>query len=222
MIVSAALLLTWPAWIVIAALIEARQWRVPRTSPGMPGPWAHVATWIAYAAVFLAPIGLLATDDRIIDRKIDQAFFDLDAFRTAVQRFAQARHHLLDDAEGLGALTAGPEAELARVPRDPWQQPYVYRRTGGTPGFVVYSMGADGVDDRGAGDDVTTRDKSYRCETYDEECAGSRAWWRHVALAVSFLGGAARLIFSALRASAQGAREAAGARLRRRESRGLG
>jgi len=61
MVVSFALLLTWPAWIVVAALLEARRWRAPRTSPGVPGPRTHVATWIAHAAVFLAPIGLLVT-----------------------------------------------------------------------------------------------------------------------------------------------------------------
>ena len=67
-------------------------------------------------------------------------------------------------------------------------------------------MGADGVDDRGAGDDITTPAKAYRCETYYDDYAGSLTWWRSVALVATFLGGVACLMVSAVRAVVRRAR----------------
>ena len=167
----------------------------------------RLSTWLALAAVVLAPIGVVATL-RGVDYKITQALFDLDALRRTIALSVDQRHRLPTEAEGLQSLAQGSVPMMDRVPDDPWLHPYVYRRIAGAPGFVVYSKGADGVDDHGAGDDVTTSAKSYRCETYYDECAGSLPWWRNVALAASFLGGLAWLAFSAVRASVRGVRSA--------------
>jgi len=161
----------------------------------------RLATWLACAAVVLAPVGVVLTHDRIIDYKIVQAFTDLGLLHQTIELSAGQQHRLPSEAEGLQSLAEGSARLLDRVPSDPWRHPYVYRRTADAPGFVVYSMGADGVDDHGAGDDITAPAKSYRCETYYDECAGTLAWWRNIALAGSFLGGVAWLVVSAARAA---------------------
>jgi hypothetical protein len=166
----------------------------------------RLATWLACAAVVLAPFGVVLTHDRIIDYKIVQAFSDLGILRHTIKSSGDERHHLPSEAEGLQSLAEGSAPLLDRVPDDPWHHPYVYRRTSEAPGFVVYSRGADGVDDHGAGDDITTPAKSYRCETYYDDCAGTLPWWRNVALAASFLGGVAWLAVSAVRAVMRRAR----------------
>ena len=83
------------------------------------------------------------------------------------------------------------------------EPPYIYRQMPDPPGFVIYSRGADGIDDHGAGDDITTPGKSYRCETYRDECAGSLFWWRNIALAGAFLGGLGWLVFNTARSAAR-------------------
>lgn len=54
---------------------------------------------------------------------------------------------------------------------DAWSQAYVYRiaPTVGK-GFVLYSLGANGVDEHGGGDDVTVWRKGYTCAQYQENC----------------------------------------------------
>jgi hypothetical protein len=160
---------------------------------------ARQVTRIACAALLSAPVAFFLTNSRIIDRKIDATFATLELLRFAAQRSAEQTGHLATDEEGLQVLTTGPGAWIMHVPQDPWGHPYVYRRTAAPPGFVLYSMGADGIDDHGAGDDITTRDKSYRCETYYEDCRGSAPWWRNVALVTAFLAAAGWLVFCAVR-----------------------
>lgn len=202
LLLSFAALMMWPVWIVVMALRGARQWRALQGSPGTCGPWARAATWLAYAAVFLAPAGLIATHDRIHRDRIDRAFADLRLLRSVAAQALQQRHRLPSDAEGLESLASGPDQMIDRVPQDPWSHPYVYRQAPDPPGFVIYSRGSDGIDDHGAGDDITTPDKSYRCETYRDECAGSLPWWRNVALATAFLGGLGWLASGATRSAA--------------------
>jgi hypothetical protein len=158
---------------------------------------------MAWAAVVLTPVGVIATIGQIRDYKFEQELTDLELIRSVVQQSSHRRHRLPSEAEGLESLAQEPDPMLERVPNDPWRHGYVYRRTQEAPGFVVYSVGQDGIDDRGAGDDVTTRDKPYRCETYYDECAGSLPWWRDVAFATTFLAGLAWLLFSAVRVVAR-------------------
>lgn len=203
LLLSLAALMSWPAWIVVMALRGARQWREPQGVPGTRGPWARGATWLAYLAVFLAPAGLIATHDRINHYRIDRAFADVRLLRSVVDQALQQGHRLPSDAEGLESLASGPDQRLDRVPQDPWSHPYIYLLTPDPPGFVIYSRGADGIDDHGAGDDITTPGKSYRCETYRGECAGSLLWWRNIALASAFLGGLGWLVFDTTRSAAR-------------------
>jgi hypothetical protein len=55
---------------------------------------------------------------------------------------------------------------------DGWGRPLVYRRLDGGNGFILYSLGANGIDENGAGDDVfmSKSPKKYHCADYDELC----------------------------------------------------
>ena len=137
-----------------------------------------LTTSMACAVFVAAPFATLASMDVIQDYKIDAAFAGLDNIRNAVAEFVKRQHHLPTEAEGLNALAVGGDRVLDRVPADPWRHPFVYRMTSQGPGFVVYSSGRDGIDEQGAGDDVTTRDKSYRCLDYYGDCPLTPRWWR--------------------------------------------
>ncbi len=56
------------------------------------------------------------------------------------------------------------------VPHDPWQHPYIYRKIESPPGYVIYSVGRNGSDESGGGDDITTWEKDYSCATYGIRC----------------------------------------------------
>ena len=116
----------------------------------------RLATRLSCAAIVLIPLGVIASLGPVRDYKVVSASFDLDVLRTGIQRWSDSRHRLPSEAEGLEVLENGSDPALDHVPTDPWHHAYVYRLTAERPGFIVYSAGLDGVDDRGAGDDVTT------------------------------------------------------------------
>lgn len=74
------------------------------------------------------------------------------------------------ESQGLEALLSGPPPLIDKLPKDPWGKPYLYRRTPSKPGFEIHSAGRNGLDEGGAGDDVTLADKVYRCEDYHVNC----------------------------------------------------
>jgi hypothetical protein len=103
----------------------------------------------------------------IRDLKITKAQYDLMALQTALDIYKTQRGSLPSEQDGLGALVG---VTLSRIAVDPWGNPYVYRRTGQSDAYRVYSRGLDGRDDDGAGDGVTTEEKVYRCVDYGVNC----------------------------------------------------
>ena len=98
----------------------------------------------------------------IVDLKIDKAFTDLRALRAGLSQF-QARHQRYPTtSEGLSVLV--PDFVL-RISRDPWGNAYAYRAET-QKAYLLYSIGVDGRDESGAGDDVTTPRKKYDRATY--------------------------------------------------------
>ena len=109
----------------------------------------------------------------IVDSKIGKAFHDLDALRTGLSSY-QARHHRYpSEAEGLSVLA--PDF-VARISQDPWGSAYAYRVVT-RESYLLYSAGADGLDEGGAGDDVTTPKKKYDRTVYE---LGSRTDLPHI------------------------------------------
>jgi general secretion pathway protein G len=65
-----------------------------------------------------------------------------------------------DDARGKAWDSGGPFLKGGKIPQDPWSRPLVYKKvddaTAARTGvyFHVYSMGVNGTDDSGSGDDI--------------------------------------------------------------------
>jgi hypothetical protein len=104
---------------------------------------------------------------RTVCLRIDEAFADLDNLRIAIAEYR--RQHGAFPAR-LGQLAQHEPPILSSVPNDPWGEPYAYVRAADGSSFLLYSRGHDRVDQLGAGDDVTTRDKAYACDVYGINC----------------------------------------------------
>jgi hypothetical protein len=57
---------------------------------------------------------------------------------------------------------------LKRLRDDTWNNPFVYHLLPGAKGYVLYSRGANGIDEFGRGDDITVEWKEFTCEQYQE------------------------------------------------------
>jgi general secretion pathway protein G len=97
------------------------------------------------------------------DERLTRAQADLDTLRSAIKLKIANDGAPPTDAQGLEVLAYGPSQELENIPPDPWGHAYAYRRIDAAPGYTVYSLGPDGIDQRGGGDDVTSRGPSARC-----------------------------------------------------------
>jgi len=83
------------------------------------------------------------------DSQIHKARTDLGVFAASLDDFHSRNHRYPDANEGLGATLAANKR-----PVDPWGHPYVYRNRGSDKP-QMYSVGPNGVDEGGAGDDVS-------------------------------------------------------------------
>ena len=116
----------------------------------------------------LAPIGPM-------DLRIDRVRYGhLPVLSYALESFIREHGRAPEESEGLAALVCARPGDaghcLSHLPKDPWSHPYVYRRIGRAPGYMVYSIGADGVDEGGGGDDIVTWAKEYSCSEYGVGC----------------------------------------------------
>lgn len=73
---------------------------------------------------------------------------------------------------------------LRGIPSDPWGREYVYRAN--IHDFELYSVGLNGIDERGRGDDVTDHDKRYSCSDYGVGCPYGVVELLQVVLALLF------------------------------------
>ncbi|MCP3162163.1 type II secretion system major pseudopilin GspG [Myxococcus qinghaiensis] len=105
--------------------------------------------------VVITILGLIATAvgvsvmDSLKAAKKDKASLDIKALETALKLHYTKTGHFPDTQAGLGALVES--RALEQLPKDPWQNDYVYLNEGGRP--VVISYGADGAAG-GEGDDA--------------------------------------------------------------------
>src|SRR5689334_6832858 len=90
--------------------------------------------------------------------------------REQVKVFRDRNGAVPDNDVGLHALLKTTPPLLEKVPPDVWGNLYVYKQSSSGEGFVVYSVGLNGVDEDGAGDDITGPGKSYSCAEYEVDC----------------------------------------------------
>ncbi len=94
----------------------------------------------------------------------DKAYFEAAAISNALKMYYLDTGSLPTGESGLKALLVAPSSVdgwrgpyLDRVPRDPWGNPYRYDNPGdGAETIRVYSLGRNGFDESGLGDDVTS------------------------------------------------------------------
>lgn len=110
------------------------------------------------------------------DPKIRMEFVRLEMLREAVAVFKRERGVLPSSLQELVPRF------LPHMPADSWGQNYVYRVGDGK--FLLYSAGLDGRDELGAGDDVTSKEKSYSCDAYAINCPPE---WRGVSAIAGLL-----------------------------------
>lgn len=90
--------------------------------------------------------------------KISAAQADIIAIASQMRAYEVANDRYPTTAEGLTPLV---DAKLLdKIPLDPWGHPYIYRCPGknGAGSFDLYSMGPNGQDDNGSGDDILALD----------------------------------------------------------------
>ncbi|MFC4313025.1 type II secretion system protein GspG [Steroidobacter flavus] len=125
--------------------------------PGYHGVgWAH-----GIAATLLLSSGVAC--GRLNHPPEEQTQKDLELLRTALLIYRKDRGHLPSDPEGLSALV-GPYLDDEYALNDAWEHRAVYRRIEATAktaeAFIVYSIGKNGIDEGGRGDDIVVRSDS--------------------------------------------------------------
>ncbi|WP_164018139.1 type II secretion system protein GspG [Pyxidicoccus trucidator] len=75
------------------------------------------------------------------DAREDRAALDIKSIETALKLHYAKTGRFPDTSAGLGALVEN--RTLEQLPKDPWQNDYVYLNEGGRP--VILSYGADGT-----------------------------------------------------------------------------
>lgn len=88
------------------------------------------------------------------DARIDAAKIDIQTVGQALEMYRLHNSHYPSTDQGLEALVSKPSGSpdpknwrgpyLKKTPKDPWENPYAYINSGGTPEIISY--GADGVD----------------------------------------------------------------------------
>ena len=91
----------------------------------------------------------------------------------ALTRFNEETGHYPDSEQGLEALNDEHRkggSLLRVVPRDGWGKPLVYKLTHDSDRepFLLYSVGSDGVDDGGSGDDISYWSEQVQKELTDK------------------------------------------------------
>jgi len=117
----------------------------------------------------------------IVDTYLDHAKFDVLALEEAIERYREENHALPENInQVIGTYIRDDWI-------DPWHRPFVYVRDGSPRGYLVYSLGKNGRDEGGAGDDVLSAgsSKKYACADYDQFCANPCEIARNVAFFVA-------------------------------------
>jgi len=90
---------------------------------------------------------------RIDDAQIVKVQQDLRAIESALKLYRLDNFRYPDTEEGLDALVTPPQdpnarwptgGYLERLPKDPWDNPYVYMHPGNQGQFDIYTLGRDG------------------------------------------------------------------------------
>lgn len=144
-------------------------------------------------------------------RSIRATLFDLENLRSAIAIFEKRQKRIPTAEEGLRPLLLVNPPMLSKLPTDPWGHPYLYRGSANGAGYLVYSSGKNGVDEHGAGDDITDKAKNYTCSDYGVNCPIENVAWAALLLLGCGLAALATLIVRLGRIAVRKARAASAA-----------
>jgi hypothetical protein len=171
----------------------------------MPHRSKGAAVFIGAATIFVAGSLVTAATEVVCPLSISKSWlysaqFELEYLAAAVDRFRSDKNELpsnLDQVLGVYIRSEG---------RDPWGNSYIYRQTAAAAGYLLYSRGANGIDEGGAGDDVLPHGstKSYTCAQYESLCVSGC----QVTKGVAFVAALIALLGIALFATYAGIRSA--------------
>jgi hypothetical protein len=143
------------------------------------------------AALMLALLGALAQAEQL---RVHKTYYDAKSLFAATQQLsadlgrppsAAEWPEILLDAPPTGEVWRGPY--IGGMRRDGWNNPYRFRSDVAGPGmFGIYSVGVNGIDEGGEGDDVSSW-QGYHPRFYPET-RGTALDWLFVSLPVLFGG----------------------------------
>jgi type II secretion system protein G len=146
-----------------------------------------VAAVVAFGALACSILGPLSSIDHR-GYRLQVSLFDITNLYQAVDIYRRENGDLPTESQGLDVLVHGTPRVLEGLPRDAWGKLYIYRRTTSKLGFEIHSVGRNGRDEGGAGDDVTSSDKVYLCEDYQVNCGvTSESLWLSLFAAAFFI-----------------------------------
>lgn len=137
-------------------MVPQRLFRLRRTSGFTLIEIMVVVVIIGLLAAIVAPNVVRQLDKASINR----AKADITTIRTAMTEFYSEYYRYPTEDEGLQILAgAGPDPTktnlpkfIERVPKDPWNRPYLYKIPGDHGDYDIYTYGADGKEDQPGAD----------------------------------------------------------------------
>lgn len=93
-----------------------------------------------------------------------KTILEIETIETSIDLFKIDYNRVPNETEGLDILL--DKKYLLNAPKDFWGNEYSYHTDG--KHFQIYSVGPDGIDSGGLGDDVVSWDKKYDCKLYND------------------------------------------------------
>lgn len=120
---------------------------------------------IAIASFFTTVVSLTIlltcqTNSRCL--KIYETQSDLREIQKALDFYYEKNGNLPNNEMGLSALLNQTPPIIKNARQDSWWQPFVYKNNDNKKNYILYSIGKNGIDEFGSGDDITTWEKSFR------------------------------------------------------------
>jgi hypothetical protein len=123
--------------------------------------------WVTFLLALTTAVLYPCISEDFNHRPIFKVYMTLRTFETVLERRHAGTGSYPSEAGGLKELVP---MELRRLPMDPWGNAYAYAFELHRSKPLVYSIGVNGIDERGGGDDVVGPSKNYSCEVYGVDC----------------------------------------------------